>query len=75
VQLQRPRVAGLGDELVHPGHCGLVVLHRGETRPPDQSVQRVVPVRLGERQLMLLAVEVVAAVDDPVGQGARMAPR
>ena len=73
-EVQGERVAGLGMEPVRHHHSvGLAGGHAPD-RPADKTVDRVRVLGLGERELMVAALELVLSVLQPVRPGDQHLP-
>src|SRR3954467_497523 len=66
-ELEGPAPALLGMQAVADGQAVVAPVEEGPGRPAHQAVDGVVPRRLGQGQLVALAVTLVLAVRDPVG--------
>jgi hypothetical protein len=65
-ECERKRVAGLRTDDVLHHDAGRLTLPDGPGCPADEAVDRVLVLRLGERQLVASPLELVAAVEQPV---------
>ena len=66
-ELERERIAGLRNQTVGEQHPMGLLFPQLPGDPAGEAVQRVPQLRLGQRQLMPLPAELVAAVFDAIG--------